>query len=186
MNNGPLSFLLAAVLLLTLAAQPATAAAKPGKNFILTAADFTDQGPIPVALARPLAGGRNLSPALRWENAPAGTKSFALICVDLHPVARRWVHWLVINIPAAITSLPRNASGRAMPAGCRELRNSFGDYGWGGPQPPPGTGSHRYVFSLYALNTEKINADIASESQLLAAIEGKVLGVARLTGFFGR
>ena len=61
MNNGPLSFLLAAVLLLTLAAQPATAAAKPGKNFILTAADFTDQGPIPVALARPLAGGRHVA-----------------------------------------------------------------------------------------------------------------------------
>jgi phosphatidylethanolamine-binding protein (PEBP) family uncharacterized protein len=74
-----------------------------------------------------------------------------------------------------------------MPAGSMELRNSFGLVGWGGPQPPKGTGVHQYEFLLYCLNIEKLN--LSSDANLAAfnkAIEGKVLATARLQGTYVR
>ena len=142
---------------------------------------------MPARLARrQVAGGRNLSPALSWTDPPAGTRSFALICVDLHPVARRWLHWLVIDIPATCRSLPEGASNSGMPAGCRELRNSFGDVGWGGPQPTSGSGKHQYLFTLYALKCARLPAGIGSENELKQALRGKTVGQAALSGWFGR
>jgi Raf kinase inhibitor-like YbhB/YbcL family protein len=97
------------------------------------------------------------------------------------------VHWLVIDIPKDASSLPEGASGHKMPPGAVELKNSFGDLGYGGPQPPPGSGDHPYVFTLYALNVPKIelsrNPSLAAFSQ---ALEGKTLTTATVTGFFGR
>ncbi len=175
-------------IILALTARPAVAApSNQPQTFQLTAAAFRDRGRMPVVFARrEVPGGQNISPSLSWSSPPRGTKSLALLCLDLHPVARRWIHWLAINLPGNVNHLPRNASGRAMPAGCRELNNSFGFPGWGGPQPPPGTGVHEYIFSLYALSCERINSEIKNEAQFLAAIKGKVLGVARLTGLFAR
>jgi len=74
-----------------------------------------------------------------------------------------------------------------MPPGSVELKNSFGDIGYGGPQPPKGTGDPPYVFTLYALSVEKLDlrANI-SLSALKKALEGKILGSATLTGKYGR
>jgi Raf kinase inhibitor-like YbhB/YbcL family protein len=158
---------------------------KAANVFQLSSADFRDNGIMPVELARKgVCGGKNISPSLQWINIPPGTKSFALLCIDLHPVASRWMHWMVINIPAGGNSIPSGASRRHMPRNSRELLNSFGEIGWGGPQPPKGTGFHQYVFTLYALDVEKIAADIEDEEQFQAAIRGKVLGKATLTGLF--
>ena len=104
--------------------------------FQLSSAAFKDGGTIPGKYARPAAGGHNVSIPLKWTGAPEGTKSFALSIVDQHPVARKWVHWMVINIPPEVTSLPEGASGKNMPPGAIEMRNSFGDVGIRGTAAP--------------------------------------------------
>ena len=153
----------------------------------LTSTAFTDGGKIPVSHVMPGAGGKNISLPLSWTDAPAGTKSFALSIVDPHPVARNWVHWLVINIPPDVHSLEAGASGKKMPPGALELQNSFGEPGYGGPQPPRGTGDHPYVATIYALSVPHL--DLAGHTTLAAfqqALEGKVLASASTTGYFGR
>ena len=146
---------------------------------------FQDQGTIPVKYCMPGAGGENISIPVQWSEVPEGTKSFALSIIDPHPVANNWIHWLVINIPAEVTSLPEDASGKGMPEACKELKNSFGNVGYGGPQPPKGTGEHPYVTTVYALNVDRLDLDVgASLADFKQAIEGKVLDQAEVTGMF--
>ena len=145
-----------------------------------------DGGRIPQKCAMPGAGGENLSIPLSWKGAPSGTKSFALSIVDLHPVANNWVHWLAINIPANASSLAEGASGKKMPTGSIELENSFGEIGYGGPQPPRGTGDHPYVITIYALNSELNLGTSTYLSQFKKALEGKVLAQASITGKYSR
>jgi Raf kinase inhibitor-like YbhB/YbcL family protein len=158
-----------------------------GNHMEITSVAFKDGEKIPVHYVMAGAGGKNTSVPLVWKNAPQGTKSFALSMVDPHPVAQNWVHWLVINIPANSVSIDEGASGKKMPHGSTELKNSFGDSGYGGPEPPKGTGDHPYVFTIYALNVEKL--DLASAVSLPAfkkALEGKILDSATITGKYGR
>lgn len=148
---------------------------------------FKDGDKIPIKYVMPGAGGKNISIPLVWKNIPSGTKSFALSIVDIHPIAQNWIHWLVINIPSNVTSIEEGASRKKMPPGSIELKNSFGDIGYGGPQPPKGTGDHSYVVTLYALSVEKL--DLSSGASLSAfkkAIEGKVIASASITGKYGR
>jgi len=148
---------------------------------------FKDGEKIPIQYVMPGAGGKNISIPLTWKNVPAGTKSFCLSIVDPHPVAQNWVHWLVINIPPQITSIDEGASKTMMPQGSAELKNSFGDIGYGGPQPPKGTGDHPYVVTLYAVNVEKLDLGVnTSLSAFKKAIEGRVIGSASITGKYGR
>ena len=153
----------------------------------ISSAAFKDGDKIPMQYVMPGAGGKNISVPLAWRNAPPGTKSFALSMVDPHPVAQNWVHWLVINIPANVASLEEGVSGKRMPHGSIELKNSFGEIGYGGPQPPKGTGDHPYVFTLYALGVEKL--DLGTNVSLFAfkkALDEKTLRSATITGKFGR
>ena len=153
----------------------------------ITSTAFKDGEKIPIQYVMPGAGGKNISVPLSWKTVPPGTKSFALSMVDPHPVAQNWVHWLVINIPANATSLEEGASGKKMPPGSVELKNSFGDIGYGGPQPPKGTGDHPYVFILYALKVEKLDVGASTSlSTFKKALEGKTLGSATITGKYGR
>jgi Raf kinase inhibitor-like YbhB/YbcL family protein len=153
----------------------------------ITSSAFQDGGKIPGQYVMPGAGGQNVSVPLTWSGAPAGAQSFALAMVDPHPIARNWVHWLVIHLPQDSASIPEGASGQTMPKGAVELQNSFGETGYGGPQPPRGSGDHPYVFTLYALSVPKIeigkSAGLAGFKQ---ALEGKILATATLTGHFGR
>jgi hypothetical protein len=158
-----------------------------GNNMEITTTAFKNGEKVPIQHVMPGAGGKNISVPLSWKNAPSGTKSFALSMVDPHPVAQNWVHWLVINIPANVTSLEEGSSGKKMPPGSVELKNSFGDTGYGGPQPPKGTGDHPYVFTLYALKVEKLDLGAnTSLSVFKKALEGKILGSATITGKYGR
>jgi hypothetical protein len=157
-----------------------------GAMEILSSA-FKEGEKIPIQYVMPGAGGKNTSVPLAWKNIPPGTKSYALSMVDPHPVAQNWVHWLVINIPANMVSIEGGASKKKMPPGAVELRNSFGDIGYGGPQPPKGSGDHPYVFTIYALNVEKL--DLATNTSLYVfnkTLEGKILGSATLTGRYER
>jgi Raf kinase inhibitor-like YbhB/YbcL family protein len=161
--------------------------ASGGGTMEISSIAFKDGGKIPIQYVMPGAGGKNVSIPLTWRNTPPGTKSFALSMVDLHPVAQSWVHWLVINISSQVTSLEEGASRKKMPPGSVEIKNSFGDIGYGGPQPPKGTGDHPYIITLYALNVEKLDLGVnTSLPAFKRAIEGKGIGSGSITGIFGR
>jgi Raf kinase inhibitor-like YbhB/YbcL family protein len=161
--------------------------AQGGNAMELKSSAFADGGKIPQPYVMPGAGGKNLSLPLQWSGAPPGTQSFALAIVDPHPVAHNWVHWLVVNLPGNASSLEEGASGKKMPSGAVELHNSWGKPGYGGPQPPPGTGDHPYVVTLYALNVPKLDLKPSTDlSGFQKALEGKVLGTVKITGFYGR
>jgi len=158
-----------------------------GEAMEISSTAFKDGEKIPIQYVMPGAGGKNISIPLVWKNVPAGTKSFCLSIVDIHPVAQNWVHWLVINIPPQVTFIEEGASKKKMPKGSVELKNSWGNIGYGGPQPPRGTGDHSYVVTLYALNIEKL--DLGGNTSLSAfkrAIEGKAVGSASIIGKYGR
>ena len=137
------------------------------------------------------AGGQNISPELTWSGAPAGTKSFALTMYDPDaPTGSGWWHWVVYDIPASATSLPRGAGaagGSALPAGTKQGRTDFGSKDYGGAAPPPGHGPHRYIFTLYALNVDKLDVpDDASAAYVGFMIHFAKLGEARLTAKYER
>lgn len=152
----------------------------------LSSSAFKNRERIPTPYTMPRVGGKNISIPLSWKNPPQGVKSFALSIVDPHPVANNWVHWLVVNIPAGVDSLAEGASGRSMPPGAAELKNSFGKKGYGGPQPPKGSGDHPYVTTLYALSVEALDLNENTNlSEFKKALEGKILAEASITGMFG-
>ena len=93
--------------------------------------------------------GDNLSPHLKWEDAPGEAKSFALSCNDPDAPVGDWIHWLVYNIPADIVEIPQGG-----PVPGIEVKNDYGQTGYGGPAPPSGT--HRYFFRIYALDVDKL------------------------------
>ena len=154
----------------------------------LSSPAFQDGQPIPTKYAhRGVTGGQNISIPLSWGAAPGETQSFVLSMVDPHPIANNWVHWLAINILKTATSLAEGASGKVMPAGSKELYNSYGTVGYGGPQPPKGSGPHPYEVTIYALNTEIL--DLSPNTSLAGfkkALEGKVISSAKIIGIYER
>jgi hypothetical protein len=132
-------------------------------------------------------GGKNISLPFSWSDVPPATKSFALSIIDPHPVANNWVHWFVINIPNTLTSLEEGASIKSMPKGARELLNTYGILGYGGPEPPKGSGAHPYITTLYALNVERLALqDKTSLVEFSKALEGKIIATAKVTGLYER
>ena len=121
-------------------------------TFTLTSNDLTDGGVLPDAQVQ--AKG-NASPHLRWSGAPEGTKSYAVTCYDPDaPTGSGFWHWTVANIPAGVSELP---AGGPVPAGAVEGRTDFGAPGFGGAAPPPGHGPHRYIFTVFAVDTDRLD-----------------------------
>ena len=152
----------------------------------LSSSAFQDGKAIPSKYAyHGVVGGKNISIPLTWVEISSEVKSFALSIIDPHPVAKNWIHWLAINIPKETTSLPEGCSGKTMPQGCKELYNSYGTIGYGGPQPPKGSGKHPYVVTVYGLNIESLdlpqNASLAAFEKM---IEGNITASAKTTGFY--
>lgn len=154
----------------------------------ISSSAFENGKSIPTKYAHPgVMGGKNISLPLSWSDAPAGTQSFALSIVDPHPVARNWIHWFAVNIPGHVASLPEGASGGHMPAGSKELYNSYGELGYGGPEPPKGSGVHPYETVIYALSVEKLDlSENTSLDGFRKALEGKVIQSAKTTGMYER
>ncbi|HET9388352.1 MAG TPA: YbhB/YbcL family Raf kinase inhibitor-like protein [Steroidobacteraceae bacterium] len=134
--------------------------------------------------------GRNISPALSWRGAPAGTKSFALLVLDPDaPKSGGWWHWVVYDIPADVTSLPAAAGEpkkHLMPASVVQGPTDFGAPGYGGPCPPPGK-PHRYFFRLYALKVAKLDIAANAPPALVdSTVRANALGEAQILGLYGR
>ena len=124
--------------------------------------------------------GKNFSPALTWSNAPADTQSFALIVDDPDAPMGTWVHWVLYNIPSGTTSLSEATDAGGLSVG----KNSSNHMSYDGPCPPSGT--HRYFFKLYALDTTLSLSPGATKQQLLDAMKGHILAQGELMGTFSK
>ena len=145
---------------------------------------FAHQGEIP---RQHTCEGANTAPALEWDGAPAGTRSFALIVDD--PDApdpakpqRVYVHWVLCNIPASADHLPEAVTSSTLPAGTLEGKNDWKRTGYGGPCPP--IGRHRYIFKLYALDTTLSDLNSPTKAELEKAMQGHILASAQLIGTY--
>jgi Raf kinase inhibitor-like YbhB/YbcL family protein len=172
--------------------KPAKKRTAPAR-FRLTSPDIKPNGTI--SMEQVFGGfgctGKNISPALAWSGAPEATKSFALLVhdPDAPTGGAGWWHWLVLNIPASATGLAKDAGkvdGSGLPAGAAQVATDFGSPGWGGPCPPVGDKPHRYIFTLYALKTERLDAGGGTASLAGYMVNGNSIAKATLTGKFGR
>jgi Raf kinase inhibitor-like YbhB/YbcL family protein len=133
--------------------------------------------------------GGNLSPHINWEGMPQGTLSFVLTVFDQDAGnGKGWFHWVVVNIPYAVNSLPRGAGGDGAveAVGALQTRNDFGQSGYGGPCPPPGE-THRYVVTLTALKIAKLQLDRnATPAMVGSYVQANKLGSASFTATYAR
>lgn len=129
--------------------------------------------------------GDNRAPAVHWQGAPAGTRSFALTVFDPDaPTGSGWWHWVVVNLPASSQGLP---VGGALPAGADAVRNDYGQAAWGGPCPPKGDAPHRYVFTVYALDVPNLGLPEGASPALTGfMIHSHTVGKAQATLTYGR
>lgn len=135
--------------------------------------------------------GKNISPELVWSNAPEGTKSFALTVYDPDaPTGSGWWHWVVYNLPANSTKLAAGAGttdGKKLPVGSVQGRTDFGATGFGGACPPVGDKPHRYIFTLHALKTDKIDVPTDATAALIGyMINANRIDKASFTAYYGR
>ena len=137
--------------------------------------DFAHEGDIPVEFT---CDGNDVSPTMVIQDIPEGTKSLALISDDPDAPGGTWVHWVAWNIPSNTTTI-----GKGEKIGV-EGTSSFGKTGYGGPCPPSGT--HRYFFKLYALDTDLNLPASTTKADLEAAMEGHILDNAELMGTYSR
>jgi Raf kinase inhibitor-like YbhB/YbcL family protein len=149
-------------------------------SLTLTSPAFTHQGAIPQLYT---CEGEDVSPALGWSGAPAGTATFALIVHD--PDApdparpqRDYVHWVLYDIPGSVTGLPEGVTTSDLPSGVREGINDWQRAGYGGPCPP--IGRHRYFFELYAIDAALGELAQPTRRAVERAMEGHVLAKAVL------
>lgn len=129
--------------------------------------------------------GKNASPPLTWNDVPVGAKSLTVISDDPDAPSGDWVHWVLFNLPPNVRELPENVpTEKRLASGALQGTNDSGKIGYSGPCPPSGT--HRYYFRIYALDTElKLEAG-ARKPQLLETMKGHIVGQGQLMGRYSR
>jgi Raf kinase inhibitor-like YbhB/YbcL family protein len=152
-------------------------------TFTVTSASFTDGGALPDAQV--YAKG-NRSPQLSWSGAPEGTRSFAVTCFDPDaPTGSGFWHWTVANIPADVTALAEGASSAGLPNAAVEGRTDFGPPGFGGAAPPLGHGPHRYIFTVFAVDAERLDVTPDSSGAIFGFnLHFHTLARASITGVY--
>jgi len=142
--------------------------------FSLTSDDIAEGRQLSTLHVHPSAGGKNQSPHLRWSGFPATTQGFTITCLDPDaPTGSGFWHWVVFNIPASTTEIPKSAGDvkkKLMPKGAIQSRTDFGTDGYGGPCPPQGDKPHHYIFTVYAVDEDKLQ--FAKDHNVSAAIVG--------------
>ena len=135
--------------------------------------------------------GKNQSPQLSWANAPAGTKSFAITMYDKDaPTGSGFWHWVVFDLPSTTNELKANAGNVAanlLPKAVIQGKTDYGAPGYGGPCPPIGHGIHQYIFTIYALKTEKLGLDANASAAVVGFyINQNVLAQASIVAYYKR
>jgi Raf kinase inhibitor-like YbhB/YbcL family protein len=166
--------------------------AEQKENFQVRVSGLGPNGQIPNDFALNQFGcyGKNLSPEISWSGAPAETKSFALAVWDSDaPKTGGFYHWMIVNIPNSAHILPAgtgNIARRLTPAGAIQLKNDYGEPGYGGPCPP-GHQLHHYHFSLYALRAEHLSIDEKTAPSIAAAeFQKEILAKAEVVATYHR
>jgi Raf kinase inhibitor-like YbhB/YbcL family protein len=152
----------------------------------LSSPNFEHQGDIP---KKSTCDGEDISPELRWSDAPEGTKSFAIIVDDPDapdPAAPKmtWVHWVLYNLPASSNALGEGVTSGDLPEGALDGLNDWKRTGYGGPCPP--IGKHRYFHKLYALDIVLPDLKQPTKADLEKAMEGHTLEETELVGLYQR
>ncbi|MBE0596473.1 MAG: YbhB/YbcL family Raf kinase inhibitor-like protein [Desulfuromonadales bacterium] len=129
--------------------------------------------------------GDNVSPPLAWGNVPEGTRSLALVADDPDAPGGVFTHWVLYNLPPEIRELPEDVRrDEILPSGAMQGINDFDRIGYGGPCPPGGT--HRYFFTLYALDRRLELEPGATKEQLRQAMRGHIVAEAQIVGKYSR
>jgi len=145
-------------------------------NMILTSPAFNNNERIPEKFT---CDGQDINPQLDVVEVPVGTKSFALIMDDPDAPIGDWVHWIMYNIPI-ISQIPENS----VPQGAIQGSNSWNRNSYGGPCP--GSGTHRYMFKLYALDTDLDLKQNIKKQDIEIAMQNHILDQTVLTGTYSR
>lgn len=160
----------------------------PAPLFTLASTDIADGGILPSpqrSKAFGVEGGQDLSPQLSWSGFPGTTRSFVVTCYDPDaPTVSGFWHWIMYDIPTSVTSLE---AGAMPPAGAKVIANDAGMKGFLGAAPPPGHGSHRYIFCVTALDVDTLGIDENGTTPAVCHFNmlGKVVGRSFLTATFG-
>jgi len=165
--------------------EPAPVGGKGGQGMAkieVTSTAFEPGAPIPKRYSR---YGADVTPPLAWSGVPEGTKEIVLICDDPDAPVGTWVHWVFYGMPPGCTGLgegfPRD---KVLEDGSMQGKNSWGEIGYGGPQPPSGT--HRYFFRVYAADAPTGLKPGATKGEVLKALEGHVIGKGELMGTYAK
>jgi len=174
------TILLASLLLLSV---PGCGDEADEPTLTLTSPAFLEGQPIP---EKHTCDGQDLSPPLAWDIVPLGTASFSLVVSDLDAIedGHAWVHFVLFNVDGAEAGLAESLRRSNLPDGAQLGRNEWDQAEWRGPCPPSGT--HRYLFQLYALDAKLEGLGEVKAAELQAAMEGRVRERAQLIGTYSR
>lgn len=161
------------------------------QTFTLKSKDIGGQMTLQQVLSGFGCTGQNRSPELSWENAPVGTKSYAITIYDKDaPTGGGWWHWVVFNIPANISELKQGAGNlelNLLPNGAIQSMTDFGKVGYGGPCPPEGDKPHQYLITIYALKVSNLGLDANASPALVGFnLNANALGMASIVAYYQR
>ena len=148
----------------------------------VTSSAFKNSDMIP---SKYTADGKDISPPLKWKGENTGIKSYVVVCDDPDAPGGTWVHWILYNLPPEINELDEKTGNiPELPGNAVHGRNSWGKVEYGGPAPPSGT--HRYFFTVFALDTEIHLSSAPAIEDLHSAMKGHILSEGQLMGIYKR